>query len=136
MQYHQKMFGLINAMLREFLGKYGIKLLDVLLSNSLIVCTIVIFYGVLLVFAQGNMEKIGKKAKNLETGDILPGKDPASILAAKKPEFWEQLQEGIRFPFISLPSSFLLYRITQANMNKLLIRYFLSQQRQMKIKKP
>jgi len=130
------MFGLINALIENFLGKYGRILLDILLSNSFIICIIVIVYGIVLHFAQKNMENIGKKAKMLKLNVIFSGKEPNALLSAKESELWEQLRKDIKFPFISLPSSLFLYRITEVNINKLLVRYFLSQKYQKKLQKP
>ena len=127
------MFGLIDGLLQGFLGKYGRVLLDILLSNSFVVCTIVVIYGAILIFAQKNLEKIGKKAKTLESGNDLFCKDPAVVLAEKENEFWEQLRGASQFPFIALSSSLFFYLVTRSTMNKLLIRYFLSQQHQKKI---
>ena len=123
------MFGLIDRLTKEFLGKYGRIALDFLLSNTFVICTIVIAYGTLLIFAQRNLEKLAEKTKKSENSNELFKKDPASALAEKDPEFWEQLREASKFPFISLPSSLLFYRLTQANMNKLLSRYLVLQQK-------
>lgn len=126
------MFGLIDAMIREFLGKYGKKVLDALLSNSFIVCSIVVLYGAILIFAQRNLEKIGKKAKTLVNDGAFSSGDPARVLEDTSPDFWEQLSKTSQFPLISAPSSFLLYRITQENMKNLLPKYYLIEQRQWK----
>jgi len=117
------MFRLFEAINRELLGKYGRALLDFFLSNSYIICPIVVFYGFFLVMAQRNMEQIRKKVKTLENNAVSYEKNPDTALEEKKPEFWEELRKASRFPFISLPSSFALYPITQANLNKLLIKF-------------
>ena len=105
-------------------------MLDVLLSNSFAVCTLVVIYGVILILAQRNLEKLAEKAKTLENGNILYSNDPAAALAEKGLPFWEELRKTSRFPFIALASSFLVYRVTQENMNKLLVR-FISQKQKM-----
>jgi hypothetical protein len=127
------MFGLIDTISRNFLGKYGSNLLDFLLSHGFGVCVVVILYGSLLIFAQRNLDKIGKKVKNLEKDDLFLQKDPFMVLAAKDADFWRRLQKESQFPFIALSSSLLLYRINRNNLNKLLSRYILNYQQQQKL---
>jgi hypothetical protein len=122
------MFGFINSLLRDLLGKYGRMVLDFLLSNSFVLCAGIVLYGTVLIFARRNLEKMGKKAKAAEDGDALSHGDPAAVFAAKEAEYWEQLRQDSQFPFISLQSSLSLYRVTQENMNKLLVGHFLAQQ--------
>ena len=112
---------MFDSISREFLGKYGRMLLDFVLSNGLVICSIVVIYGAFLIYAQRNMENIGKKAKTMEIDDVLCNSDPVAALAAKEHDFWEALRKASRFPFISLPTSFLLYPVNQTNINKLLI---------------
>jgi hypothetical protein len=129
-------FGLINAIIRDFLGKYGGKLLDLVLSNSSIICLVVVLYGTVLIFARRNMEKIGKEAKSLEDGSIFSEREPFSALASRDAMFWDQLRKVSRFPFITLPSSLLLYRVTRTNTHILLAKYIVYRQRQERINRP
>jgi len=126
------MFRLVDGITQDLLGIYGRILLDFLLSNSLIICSIVVIYGAVLIFAQRNFDRICQKAKGLDKDNALSGENPAIVLANKGCEFWEQLQKDSQFPFIALPSSFFLYRINQTTMTKLLVRYFSPQWNKMK----
>ena len=123
------MFGIFDSISRELLGKWGRNLLDFVLANSYIICPIVVFYGAILIFAQRNMEKIAKKAETLENGSNLYQNDPTSAFTAKESEYWEQLREVSGFPFISLPSSFRLYRSTSKNISSLIVPFIAIKQK-------
>ena len=123
------MFGIFDSISRELLGKWGRNLLDFVLANSYIICPIVVFYGAILIFAQRNMEKIAKKAETLENGSNLYQNDPTSAFTAKESEYWEQLREVSGFPFISLPSSFRLYRSTPKNISSLIVPFIAIKQK-------
>jgi hypothetical protein len=123
------MFGLVEIIIRDFLGKYGSLALDFLRENSLFIGILVILYGLVLILAQNNLEKIAKKANELENGNLFAKKEPLTFLTAKPPEFWDDLQHVSGFPFISHTTKLLLYRVTQENLCKLLVRYITFRQK-------
>jgi hypothetical protein len=123
------MFRLIESISREFLGKYGGMLLDFCLENSLIICVIVILYGMLLAAAHNNLERIAKKAKDLGKDELFNAGKPEEILAAKSEEFWDELRNVSGFPFISHSTKLFLYRATKKNMQMLLSRFIAYQQK-------
>jgi hypothetical protein len=123
------MFRLIESINREFLGKYGRIALDFCLENSLIICGIVIVYGMLLAAAHNNLERIAKKAKDLGEDELFNADRPEEILTAKNEEFWNELRSVSGFPFISHSTKFLLYRVNKKNMQKLLSRFIAYQQK-------
>jgi hypothetical protein len=123
------MFGLIDSINREFLGKYGRIVLGFCLENSLVICGIVIVYGMLLAAAHNNLERIAKKAKALGEDGLFNAGKPEEILAAKNEEFWNELQYASGFPFISHSTKLLLYRVNKKNIQKLLSRFIVYQQK-------
>jgi hypothetical protein len=122
------MFRSIEAIIRDFLGKYGRIALDFCLENSLIICGIVIVYGMILAAAQNNLERIVKKAGDLEDGLFKTGK-PDELLNTKSEEFWDELRRASGFPFISHATKLLLYRVNKPNIQKMLSRFIVYQQK-------
>jgi hypothetical protein len=123
------MFQLIDSINREFLGKYGRIALDFCLENSLIICGIVIVYGMLLAAAHNNLERIAKKAKDLGKDELFNAGKPEEALTAKSEEFWNELRNASGFPFISHSTKLLLYRTNKKNMQMLLSRFIAYQQK-------
>lgn len=120
---------MIDSINREFLGKYGRIVLDFCLENTLIICGIVVVYGMLLAAAHNNLERIAKKAKALGEDGLFNAGKPEEILAAKNEEFWNELQYASGFPFISHSTKLLLYRVNKKNIQKLLSRFIVYQQK-------
>jgi hypothetical protein len=123
------MFRLLEAISKDFLGKYGRSVLDFCLENSLIMCGIVIIYGIILVAAQNNLERIAEKAKDLGNDELFNTNKPEEILDTKNGEFWTELQYTSGFPFISHPTKLLLYRVNKKNLQKMLSRFITYQQK-------
>jgi ABC-type maltose transport system permease subunit len=117
-------------MVREALGVYGRMLLDFWLEHNLIISSIVLLYGIVVLIAQNNFQNLVSETYKLlgkeKTTDRLELK---KILAAQTSEFWNILQNSSKFPFITLPFSLFIYRVTKANMNKLFGRYLSYQQK-------
>jgi hypothetical protein len=123
------MFRLVEGISRDFLGKYGRIALDFCLENSLIICGIVLVYGIILAAAQNNLERIAKKAKSLGEEDLFNTSKPEELLGAKGEEFWDELRHASNFPFISHSTKLLLYRINKQNIQKLLSRLIIYQRK-------
>jgi hypothetical protein len=123
------MFRLLEAISRDFLGKYGRIVLNFCLENSLIVCGIVIVYGIVLAAAQNNLERIAKKAKDLGKDELFKTGKPEELLGSKSEEFWDELRHASGFPFISHSTKLLLYRVNKQNIQKMLSRFIVYQQK-------
>jgi hypothetical protein len=121
---------MIDYAVREALGPYGRVLLDFWLDHAIIISSIVLVYGVIVVRAQHNLQLLAQKTYELlGKEDFLAQAELEKILKVQELTFWDTLRSSSRFPFITLPFSLIIYRISQANMNKLLCRYFVYQQR-------
>lgn len=120
---------MFSAISREMLGQYGRILLDFFLNNRLIISLIIILYGVILLVAHQNLKAMAQKALDLKGSSLFDHADPALVLAEEGDGFWEELKKAFTFPILSMPSSFLIYRTTRANQQKLLASYILYRQK-------
>jgi hypothetical protein len=121
---------MVDYAVREALGPYGRLLLDFWLDHALIISSVVLAYGIVVMGAQKNLQNLVQKTVELLGKDVFTANsDPKAILETQVPAFWDDLRSSSRFPFITLPFSLYIYRTSQANMNKLLCRYFNYQQK-------
>ncbi|MDR1904400.1 MAG: hypothetical protein LBQ88_19215 [Treponema sp.] len=129
------MFRLFEGILRDFLGKYGRLFLDFCLENSFVVGVIVVSYGMILIIAQGNLDKIAKKARELGPEELFESKNPALILEKRERAFWDELRAVSSFPFIAHSTGLFLHSLSVKNMQKLLGRFIIYKQKNHLFKK-
>jgi len=117
-------FFMVDYIVREALGVHGRAVLDFWLENNLIISSIVLAYGILVICANKNLQKLAQKACELLGKEEWAEKELTTVLKDKEPDFWDTLWAFSKFPFISLPFSLGLYRTNQTNLIKLLERFF------------
>ncbi|MDR2553623.1 MAG: hypothetical protein LBD31_10740 [Treponema sp.] len=120
---------MIDYAVREALGPYGRAMLDFWLEHTIVISSIVLLYGILVICAQRNLQNMVHKCIDLLGKETLMRAEPEKIWDSQNQEFWNTVQQSSHFPFIALPFSLVVHRITSANMNKLLGRYFSYQQK-------
>jgi hypothetical protein len=116
-------------MSRTALGTYGNMVLDFLLEHLAEFGIIVVLYGIIVIFAHRNLEKIALKAKELIKDSLTPEADHNAIISAQNEEFWDKLVEASTFSLIALPAALFCHRTTKDNLKKLLTRLIATRQK-------
>lgn len=95
---------MIFAFIRSLLGEFGRAILDFYIENSLLINSIIVVYGICVVFAHRSytltLEKI-KSILGVENKEI--GSEKIKKMIDKSKMDWEEVHSVSRFPFIAVP---------------------------------
>lgn len=94
---------MIFAFIRSLLGEFGRAILDFYIENSLLINSIIVVYGICVVFAHRSYTLTLEKIKNILGVENEIGSEKINKLIDKSKMDWEEVHSVSRFPFIAIP---------------------------------
>ena len=97
------------------LGKYSMMLLDFYLAHHIVFNLLVLGYGVVLIVAHRNFERVSEKILQKMKNESLAINSAYRALKEER-VFWESLKSELKIPIIAGRSSFLFRSFTADNV--------------------
>ncbi|GAB4471327.1 MAG: hypothetical protein Kow00124_08240 [Anaerolineae bacterium] len=117
---------MVRAIIESFLGPYGVRVLEFYETNSLIINSVVVLYGLIMVLAWTNLVNIRKRLvaailEQIERSDTEIAEDSKVKRLLKAVSIpWEEAVAQARYPLIARQMALLPQRKTVERVRELI----------------